>query len=102
MQIPNSEAVLVVDTGESVMGFCLINNDAANVIQASGDQFSLNSPNAATGNPPVNGRPIPAGGGIWQVERFSGKMYAITVAAGAGVTARLTREIWHCDPPSKP
>lgn len=104
MQIPSTEPVLILDTADEVYGFSLINRDANNVVYVSGDQNALARaivPPSTFANaaPPDRGRQIAAGGGVWDVQRFSGKLYGIALTGAANVTLNLAVEMWRVEKP---
>lgn len=91
MIVSNLEAKLLLDTGNRIYGYTIVNPDAANAIYISGDQNGLNQEGQkATLATAETGIPIAANGGSWTVHQFNGKLYAI--AAAAPVNAKF--EVW--------
>jgi hypothetical protein len=92
MNVPATEAIVVVDSADTLIGFTLQNNDPANDVWVSSDQNTLNQEmGAGPGAVPTDiGIRLAANGGSWTVMFFSGKMYGRAIAA----TVNLRKEIW--------
>jgi hypothetical protein len=82
MIVPNTEAMVLLDTGDRIYGYTVVNPDPANAIYIDGDCNKLNQAGQkgtlATSD---SGIAIAANGGSWTVMLFTGKLYAIAAVA---------------------
>ena len=91
MNVPATEAVVILDSADNLIGFTLQNNDAANDVWVSSDQNTLNQEMTATGAAPTDiGIRLAANGGSWTVMFFTGKLYGRAIAA----SVNLRKEMW--------
>jgi hypothetical protein len=93
MNVPSTEAIVVVDSGDQLVGFVLQNTDPANDVWVSSDQNTLNQEmgsGVATVAPTDQGIKIAAGGPPLVVPFFTGKWYGRALNA----TVNLRKELW--------